>query len=359
MKESRFDILMAKSLANELSSQESLELQVLLENANAKAQKQELEDIWLEAGELEEAVFAFDGKANWQDLTARLEKDPIGEGSKERVTSEKSSTRFIGWVWKAAAVVFLLAGLAWFVSNNSGSTQVASDDITNPNPKQSRSERVLSYRTEDSSQQYDLPDGSVVWLNRNSSFTYHEGADQRKLELTGEAYFDIAHKAKQQFVVKAGVAQVSVLGTAFNVRAYSTEPSIDVQLDRGKILFEAGEQEVEIVESGQASYSRENNNFRERTGIDGNFTSWLTEKLSFKNTPFDEVVMAFERHFDTKLEVGDSNLSACRFTGEFLSPNEEELMEALSFALGLDSYKKSNIWTISGDGCLEEWQNAN
>ncbi|WP_143305973.1 FecR family protein [Chitinophaga vietnamensis] len=82
-----------------------------------------------------------------------------------------------------------------------------------------------------------LPDGSKVWLNAASSIRFPSGfsGSERKVEITGEAYFEVAANARQPFVVSAGDKTVQVLGTRFNFMAYPEEPGANVTLLEGAV----------------------------------------------------------------------------------------------------------------------------
>jgi ferric-dicitrate binding protein FerR (iron transport regulator) len=97
-----------------------------------------------------------------------------------------------------------------------------------------------------------LPDGSRVWLNAASSLRYptvFEGSE-RKVEVTGEAYFEIAQQATMPFKVVVNGTEIRVLGTSFNVNAYADEPVIKTTLQEGLISLSAG-QEPLLLHPGQ------------------------------------------------------------------------------------------------------------
>jgi len=85
--------------------------------------------------------------------------------------------------------------------------------------------------------QLALPDGSKVWLNAASSITYPTAfiGKQRKVQIMGEAYFEIAHNSKMPFVVEKGIMAVEVLGTHFNINAYDDEAEMKTTLLEGKV----------------------------------------------------------------------------------------------------------------------------
>nr|WP_247679800.1 FecR family protein [Chitinophaga polysaccharea] len=97
-----------------------------------------------------------------------------------------------------------------------------------------------------------LPDGTKVWLNAASSLRFPAGFDgkERRVELSGEAYFEVAQDTKMPFVVQSGDKQVQVLGTHFNLMAYQEEPSTDVTLLEGvvKVIHRA---DTALLKPGQ------------------------------------------------------------------------------------------------------------
>jgi ferric-dicitrate binding protein FerR (iron transport regulator) len=107
---------------------------------------------------------------------------------------------------------------------------------TNASAAQSEAYNVL---TTPAGGQYQLvlPDGTKVWLNAASSLRFPAGfsGQERKVELKGEAYFEVAENAKMPFVVQAGNNTVQVLGTHFNLMAYKEEPSTNVTLLEGAV----------------------------------------------------------------------------------------------------------------------------
>src|SRR5690606_25962513 len=85
--------------------------------------------------------------------------------------------------------------------------------------------------------QVTLPDGTKVWLNAASSLKYPVAFNdtERKVELTGEAYFEVAKDKNKPFKVLADKQEIKVLGTHFNVNAYTDEASIKTTLVEGRV----------------------------------------------------------------------------------------------------------------------------
>ena len=104
--------------------------------------------------------------------------------------------------------------------------------------------------------QLTLADGSKVWLNSASSlrFPVYFSGDNRTVELKGEAYFEVAKTQNKKFTVRSGNQTVEVLGTHFNINAYSDEPVITTTLIEGAIrVVELNTQKFQILKPGEQS----------------------------------------------------------------------------------------------------------
>ena len=95
-----------------------------------------------------------------------------------------------------------------------------------------------------------LPDGSNIYLNRNSKFSYRKnfGEHRRDVKLTGEAFFEISPDASKPFIIDAGKARVKVVGTSFNVITNNTESDVEVFVKTGKVLVSdnSGSQTIQL-----------------------------------------------------------------------------------------------------------------
>ena len=84
-----------------------------------------------------------------------------------------------------------------------------------------------------------LPDSSVIWINSGSTIKYNNqfSSSNRDIELVGEAYFKVSKNKKLPLIVRSSELQVEVLGTEFCVTAYPEESSVQVVLEKGKIVL--------------------------------------------------------------------------------------------------------------------------
>ncbi|MDE1193447.1 MAG: FecR family protein [Arachidicoccus sp.] len=151
-----------------------------------------------------------------------------------------------------------------------------------------------------------LPDGSHVWLNAASSLRYPTAfkGNNRQVELTGEAYFEVAHNATKPFIVKVRDMEVKVLGTHFNINAYSDEPSINTTLLEGSVNISTHSFSQMLKPGWQAkiSNSNSNSNISIDKDIDVNeATAWKNEKFIFKDANLQDIMRQISRWYNVEI----------------------------------------------------------
>lgn len=152
-----------------------------------------------------------------------------------------------------------------------------------------------------------LPDGSKVWLNAASSLKYPTAftGNERKVEITGEGYFEIVQNEKQPFIVQSGQHRVQVLGTQFNVNAYPDQPSTVTTLVSGSVSISSnGMGETKRLNPGEQSIYIGNNITVSKVNIHS-FTGWKEGEFVFHHITLAEILPQLERWYDLELEAGD------------------------------------------------------
>lgn len=145
-----------------------------------------------------------------------------------------------------------------------------------------------------------LADGSKLWLNASSKLIFPSKftGNERRIELHGEAYVEVAKNAKQPFIVSANGADIKVLGTSFNVNTY-TGPSINTTT-----LIEGAVQVTykgnsSILKPGQQVSVSENGDLNRNSNVDTYaITAWVRNKFYFENKPLTEVMETLARWYD-------------------------------------------------------------
>lgn len=186
--------------------------------------------------------------------------------------------------------------------------------------------------------QLKLPDGTEVWLNAASSITFPTvfNGNERKVYIVGEAYFDIAANKVKPFVVDINKkADIEVLGTEFNVNAYTNEPEIVTTLVNGKIrVKKAGL--LQVLEPGQQAYIQTDKiEVKKDVDIDM-FTAWKRGVFRFNNERADVVLRQLARWYDVEI-IYEGAVPTITFGGEINRGSSLEQAVELLNKIGLNT----------------------
>ncbi len=164
-----------------------------------------------------------------------------------------------------------------------------------------------------------LPDGTKVWLNAASSITYPTAftGKERNVSVTGEAYFEVAANEAMPFRVSVGdKTRIDVLGTHFNVNAYTDEPSINTTLLEGAVKINAGEQKRVLLPGQQAQVARSTGQLQRIAQVNVNETvAWKNGTFAFTNASVPEVLRQLARWYNLEV-VFQGAVPDITFTGE-------------------------------------------
>jgi transmembrane sensor len=171
-----------------------------------------------------------------------------------------------------------------------------------------------------------LSDGTQVWLNAGSSVTYPVAFTgyERKVMITGEAYFEVAHNAAKPFIVSKGAMSVKVLGTHFNVNAYDDEAAIKVTLLEGSV--EVSNAKVkQLLKPDQQAEVNSMIAINDNVNIDA-VMAWKNGFFHFGNTGFGDVMKQVSRWYDVEV-VYSGQVPERTFGGEI--PREANLSQLI------------------------------
>lgn len=277
----------------------------------------------------------------------------------ERVTRDATPTvvrhRNIRMFWRAAAAVLLLvAGAYWFIQRTKQPVSVtdtlaaakhkpagnfailqAGDEEVPLHGKDSsfilggnrvdvrnghmqvaaeKPENYTLHTPRGANYQVQLPDGSKVWLNAESSISYPSvfTGSERTVTVTGEVYFEVAAKAQQPFVVHAGAQEVTVLGTAFCIRRYEGEQQALTTLVSGKVKVQAVGKDQVLQPGEQAIVAGDR---LQVVPVDTEeFTSWKDGWIRFRNKPLTAILQTISRWYDIDVQADEQQLTGQYFT---------------------------------------------
>lgn len=161
--------------------------------------------------------------------------------------------------------------------------------------------------------QVELPDGSMVWLNAASSLHFPTAftGKERRVEITGEAYFEVAGKKDQPFVVAVSGSEVTVMGTHFDVMAYADEATLETTLFEGSVRFSHNSQTVLLKPLEQSRLKRDGR-LDMINGLDEeDVLAWKNGFFHFTNADLQTVMRQLARWYDVEVEyrvTPDGNL---------------------------------------------------
>jgi len=163
-----------------------------------------------------------------------------------------------------------------------------------------------------------LPDGSKVWLNAASSISYPTAftGGERSVEIKGEAYFEVAKNTTMPFVVKVNDVRVQVLGTHFNINAYSDEDAVKTTLLEGAVKVTKGAATVLLNPGEQAILAYSSSEIRVHANADlESVIAWKNGYFSFNQTDLATIMRQMARWYDVDI-VYSGKVPDRRFGGE-------------------------------------------
>lgn len=249
---------------------------------------------------------------------------------KSKIRKKEKQTRFkhyFEWTQKVAATLLVPALLLSYFLYQSKADEVIPHLEVRTNPGVITS--VL------------LPDSTRVWMNACSYLRYpaqFEG-DKREVTLEGEGYFDVMKNQEAPFYVKTrDDYSVKVLGTEFNVKAYSDERRIETTLVEGAVNLL-----YDVSDKKQIHYKLHPN--QKGTFEDGRLTvqtvdpiyemGWVEGKMYFKNQPMEEVIKRLSRHYNATFIVNSPKVLESLITAKFETEQLLQVLEYIKLASGI------------------------
>jgi transmembrane sensor len=180
-----------------------------------------------------------------------------------------------------------------------------------------------------------LPDGSKVWLNAASSLRFPTSftGKERKVEMTGEVYFEVAHNAKMPFVVKTNDTEIAVLGTHFNVMAYADEKVLKTTLLEGSVKVSKSGRSAILSPGQQVSIKNISGNISVADNIDTEKEiAWKNGYFQFQDDNLANIMRQISRWYDIDVTY-EGNPGNETFTGRLpRNANVSKVLKILSLS---------------------------
>lgn len=194
-------------------------------------------------------------------------------------------------------------------------------------------------------------DGTTALLNSSTTIRFMEKFSHgaREVYLQGEAYFDVvpmpvasknaATTEYSPFIVHAGDAVVEVLGTSFNVKAWSNDENVEVVVAKGKVAVQSSlddeKTNVVLVRGEMSKVVRGMKPLAPRRMDLDKSLAWIDGRLIFQNTPLGEVAKSLERRYGLRCEITDSRLGSLPLTASFKEESVVEILKVVSLSLNI------------------------
>jgi len=199
-----------------------------------------------------------------------------------------------------------------------------------------------------------MPDGSGIWINAGSVIKYDQGfgSTNRNLQLSGEAYFEVAKKKDLPFVVRAKGISVKALGTKFNVKAYPEETNIETILLEGRVEVQDMKNKNEKIllkPNQKAGYSTIENDFSVSAIEDNSEISWYREKWIIRNMNMLQFTKLLERRYNIDFEFEDERIKTYEFGGTIKDETLEQVLTAITYSAPIKYTLKNKHVNLSID----------
>ena len=302
-------------LTNSLTPEETQSLQEWL-NASEENRKyfSDMQEVWIAASD-ETDDSSFNKDKAYQLFLKQTEATP------QQGINKRKAFQLRPWMYAAAMIIVVfICGTIAFQSGKS----VIRNQLTQISIEAPYGSKTKLY----------LPDGTLVWLNAGSKMSYAQdfGINERTLNLTGEAYFEVTKNKHIPFKVHTEELDVKVLGTKFNFRNYKDDLEAKVCLLEGKVALNTREKETILHPDQQALLDKKTGKLSVSGTKAAYSAEWTNDRLYFDEVLLSDIIKELERSYDVKITVADDTLNTIRFYGNFRKREQsiQEIMDVLS-----------------------------
>lgn len=220
----------------------------------------------------------------------------------------RSTKKLLGLLTVAACTI-MVVGYSFFQQKTTPSEKIATNTgLTRKSTERSEYKYLL------------LPDSTQVWLNAESRLDFPPQFEREKriVILSGEAYFDVKHADKIPFVIQTGKVTTTVLGTAFNIKAYPGRKDVIVSVSRGKVKVNFNDKEVATLIKGQrVKVSHTDIRQVEKKPMVNEPAAWQLGLLAYDDETIEDIMADLERVYDVRIRINEQPVSQMRITTTF------------------------------------------
>ncbi len=342
----------------------------------------EILNCWLAKSEKNKLIFDQFSEI-WQasshhKLSKQIDTDKAWRDLQNQINIQNNNTKNIHWnefirIAAVFIIAFFLGGLGYYFIDKKKET------ITEP--------LYVEYVSPLGSRSFvQLADGSKVWLNAGSTLKYKNsyGENNRELQLTGEAFFEVAKNKGIPFIVKTSEIDVIALGTKFNVKAYSEEKTIETTLIEGsvklesttinlqenillkpndKAVFTKGKQSIDLIAYHKQNANQEVTPAKPKLEIIESvepepIISWKDQRWIINNEKLGDLAIKLERRYDVNFIFDNDLLKDYSFRGTLEDETLKQIMEAVKFSSPIKYViDKKNVYVMADNQQMKKFKN--
>lgn len=261
----------------------------------------------------------------WDKLNARFEQDsliPTDQGNNNR---KNNARMYMSIAAAFVGIIAIAASLVWGLKDNTSAKMVS----------------VLNGVSGNTVVQ-TLNDGSIIYLNNKTSFSYPEvfASNERKVNLRGEAFFDITRNPQKPFIIETNDAIVEVLGTAFNIKSYEKN-RFELIVERGKVrvTLKNHPEVSQVVVAGEQMNLSDNHLIKSKWVDDGSL-SWRISRMQFKDETLHNIAKVINANYGSNITIPDAETSNRKLTVTFDNNSLNDILELICLSMDL---KKTQV----------------
>lgn len=306
--------LLEKFLRGEASPQEVHQLLALLDTPNIWDQW--TKEIWEESSDT---------------INTRVEQKMLEEIRKSTRKTNTRKTRIL-WTVAASLAILVLSGLSFF--------------LVKKEPVHNAYKNMVVSVAKGQKAAITLPDGSKVWINSDTELSYGTRFNdkERCIELTGEAYFEVAKRENCPFIVQVGEIGVKALGTAFNVKGYADEEEITTVLLNGKVEVYNAFERMQLLPGQCLAYNRKQSLMKKTNVSDiQTFILWKNDSFAFEDQPLVSITTVLSRQYNVVFKFTDESLKNYKYSGTIKNTSLQSMLQMFALTSPLSYEMQDSV----------------
>jgi transmembrane sensor len=308
-------------LINYLLKEASIEQTAEVENWRKESEANEIrfkryEVIWVASKKLE-LKEPIDAHGSLSALKEKIRSQKMSESARIKLT-----TRY-PW-FKAAAVLVLISGLAWYFTTTQSVEQL-----------QIMSDQMVKVDT--------LSDGSVITLNKESMLEYpsrFKGKQRQVVLVKGEAFFNVTPDKQKPFLISSGTTTIRVVGTSFNVKLKSGD--VEVIVESGKVQVSRAGKSVFLIPGEKILVSGTGVSLNKEKTPDLLYNYYRTKMFVADDTPLWRMVEALNEAYGSNIEIKNQALRNLPLNTTFNNESLDDILQVISRTFKITVVKTEN-----------------